>query len=36
MIRLYVTNMSNMFCDCPAWDTVNQTKFADANSCPGE
>jgi len=28
--------MFGMFCKCPAWDTVNQTKFADANanSCP--
>ena len=23
-----VTNMSNMFCDCPAWNTVDQTKFS--------
>ena len=31
-----VTNMSYMFCKCPAWDTVNQTKFADANFCQPE
>ena len=23
-----VTNMDLMFCDCPAWDTVDQTKFS--------
>ena len=28
-----VTNMSYMFCDCPAWTTVDQTKFAGANDC---
>ena len=28
-----VTNMSNMFCDSPAWNTVDQTKFAGANKC---
>ena len=28
--------MSDMFCECPAWNTVNQTKFADANSCKPE
>ncbi len=26
--------MSTMFCDCPAWDTVDQTKFVFANNCP--
>ena len=28
-----VTNMDFMFCRCPAWDTVDQTKFANANVC---
>ena len=23
-----VTNMDFMFCDCPAWNTVDQTKFS--------
>ena len=26
-----VTNMDFMFCECPAWATVDQTKFANAN-----
>ena len=31
-----VTDMSYMFCSCPAWNTVNQTKFAGANDCRPE
>ena len=29
-----VTDMFGMFCECPAWDTVDQTKFSNANECP--
>ena len=29
-----VTDMTAMFCKCPAWDTIDQTKFAGANDCP--
>ena len=31
-----VTNMSGMFCHCPVWDTIDQTKFANADECPLE
>ena len=31
-----VTNMGGMFCHCPVWDTIDQTKFADADGCPLE
>jgi len=26
--------MVTMFCECPAWDKIDQTKFANANVCP--
>jgi 7,8-dihydro-6-hydroxymethylpterin-pyrophosphokinase len=26
--------MVSMFCECPAWDKIDQTKFANANVCP--
>jgi len=25
--------MDSMFCNCPAWNTVDQTKFSNANEC---
>jgi len=27
--------MDSMFCNCPAWDAVDQTKFSNANECVG-
>ena len=31
-----VTDMGGMFCHCPVRDTIDQTKFADADGCPLE
>ena len=31
-----VTDMRGMFCHCPVRDTIDQTKFADADGCPLE